>query len=157
ADLRSAADEDEQRPGLTRGQAAEVESPATEQTPPTAAAPLRVDRHPGHGQRLELATGRAHRDLELLGDLGRGHHVTTLQHQQDRHESVGTHVPIFSSEVAISWPLHSWMLLLNRTTGSSRPPGDPAMTTTPDTTKTPDTTTTHDTTTAPGRTSMEPL
>ena len=63
-----------------------------------------------------------------------------------------------SSEVAISWPLHSWMLLLNRTTGSSRPPGRPPMTTTPRHDQDPDTTTTPDTTTAPGSTSsMEPL
>ncbi len=66
----------------------------------TAVALLRVDRQSGHTQRLEVAPCRALADLELVGHLARGHLTTRLQHHQDGHESVGTHVSSLVEEPA---------------------------------------------------------
>ena len=66
---RGRADEQEQRLRLGRGQPAEVGAGAADQRPAAAPAGLRVDRDAGGGQRLEVAAGGGHGDLELLGEL----------------------------------------------------------------------------------------
>jgi hypothetical protein len=59
---------------------------------PTPAPPLlRVDRDAGGRQCFEIAPGCALGHLELDRDLGRRDLFATLEHQQSRHQPVGTH------------------------------------------------------------------
>ena len=61
----------EERPGLVGGQAAQVGACPADQLPPAAAPGLGVDGDPGHGEALEVAAGRPLADLELLGPARR--------------------------------------------------------------------------------------
>ena len=47
---------------------------------------------PGRGQRLQVAAGGGHRDLQLVGELGGGHPAAGLHQQQGGDEPVGAHV-----------------------------------------------------------------
>ena len=98
ADMCLRAREHEQRPGLIRAEPAQVDAATSGESPTTTAALLGVDRHPRHRQGVEVAAGGAFRDLELFGHLCGGHLLAPLQHQQDRHESVGAHVASFSDK-----------------------------------------------------------
>ena len=88
---RSGTGDQEQHRRLGRRQAAEIGAGATEELPSAVATRTRIDREPGHRQRLEVAPGSLDRDLQLLGQLGGGDAAPRLQHQQGGHESICSH------------------------------------------------------------------
>ena len=83
----------EQRPCLGSGEPGQVGSSAADERPPTALAGLRVDGDAGHGQRLEVAPGGPHRDLQLVGHLGCGHPAPRLEDEERGDETICAHAP----------------------------------------------------------------
>jgi hypothetical protein len=81
----------EQRPRLRCGQAAEIGTGAADQRPPAAAPGLRVDRDAGAGQRLQVAARGGHRHLQFGGQLGRGDPAAGLDEQESGDEAIGAH------------------------------------------------------------------
>jgi hypothetical protein len=79
--VRGRAGDEEQGLGLGRGQAAEIGAPTAQEGPAPASPTLGVHGYPGHREGLEVTTGRPLRDLELLGELGRGDAAAGLQDQ----------------------------------------------------------------------------
>ena len=83
---------DERQPG-------QVGPRAADQRPPAAAPGLRVDGDAGGRQRLEVATGRRHRHLELGRHLGGGDPAARLHEQEGGHQPVCAHVPRIANKV----------------------------------------------------------
>ncbi len=81
----------EQRSCLVLGEPAEIGAGPAEELPAAVAPGLRVHGDPGDRQRLEVAPGRLHRHLQLLGELRCGDPSTRLEHQQRGDEAIGPH------------------------------------------------------------------
>ena len=54
--------------------------------------PFRPGSHPGHRQGVEVAARGALGDLQLDGDLRRGHLLALLQQEEDGHQTISSHV-----------------------------------------------------------------
>ncbi len=102
---RRRAGEQEEGSGLGRREAGQVGAGSADQRPAAVPSRLGVDRDPGHRQRLQVAAGRLHRHLELLGHLGRRHPPARLEEQEGGDEPVGAHGPIIPPEVVTRCPL----------------------------------------------------
>ena len=89
--VRAARQQHEQGAGLFGGQAGDVGAVARQQRDPAVRATHGVDRHPGRGQRLDVAHDGAHRHLQTLGQLAGRQPPAGLQQQQDRQQPVGSH------------------------------------------------------------------
>ena len=85
--LRRGADEEEERSRLGLAQSGQVGARAPDELPAAAAAGQRVQRDARGRQRLEVAAGGLDRDLELLGQLGRGHLAAGLQDEEGRERA----------------------------------------------------------------------
>ena len=117
--------DEKQGSGFSCGQAAQIRTPASGQPPTAVAALLRIDGHAGHSQSVEVTARRALRYLEFLRDFGGRHLPSSLEEQENGHETVGTHTPIFPKETG--------HMLTGFSSGRGRPvprglrssPGDP--------------------------------
>ena len=58
-----------------------------DQADPAVGTPVGVDRHARRAQCLDVAMDRAHRDLELAGQLTRGQAAPGLEQEQQRDEA----------------------------------------------------------------------
>jgi len=78
--------------GLVGGEAGEAGAVAVQEAVAARVARVAVQRDAGRAQRLDIPVDRAHRDLQLLGELGGGHTAAGLEEQEDRDEPRGFHL-----------------------------------------------------------------
>jgi len=77
--------------GLIRVQAGEPGPVAVQQLVAAAVTGVAVQRDAGRVQRFDVTVDRADRDLQLLGELARGHPAARLQQQQDGDQTARAH------------------------------------------------------------------
>ena len=80
-----------QRLGLLGREPGEPGAVAVDEPHAAAGSGLRVDRHAGARQGLDVPVDRAHRHLELLGQAARRHLAVGLEEQQELHQPARTH------------------------------------------------------------------
>jgi hypothetical protein len=77
--------------GLPLREAGETGAVAVEEAVAAGVPGIAVQRDARRAQRLHVPVDRAHRDVELLGEVGGGHPAAGLEQQEDRDEPAGLH------------------------------------------------------------------
>jgi len=85
----------EQRLGLIGIQPGQPGAVAVEELVAAAVPGVSVQRDAGLVQRLHVAVHGADRDLELGGELRRGHPAPGLEQEQDRDQPARAHAPLY--------------------------------------------------------------